>query len=116
MVANRTAHWLVERNSCPIAAGFPFTARYLPDLGGERVVYLHSSVLRAGVPQVEGEGQLVSFTTSVPVTVFYGQQQTSFPNQHERPAIAYPAPTSIRSVNLTSEATHSTLGTRLRCG
>lgn len=69
------------------------------DFGGQRVAYLHSSILLHDKHSVDGEGLPMSSFVSAPITVdFLGFNQV-YPNQYQRPTVSWGRKHSIRKIN-----------------
>jgi hypothetical protein len=69
------------------------------DFGGERVAFLHSSLLAHDKTSVDAEGVQMSSFCSVPITVGYGNYNQAYPNQYQTMAVFWGRKHMIRNVN-----------------
>lgn len=69
------------------------------DLGGDRVAFLHSSLLAHDKTSIDGEGLQMSSFCSIPITAGYGDFNHGYPNQYETMTVFWGRKHMIRNVN-----------------
>jgi len=85
----------------PLGAGDELVFVDPPLLNANSTVFLHSRQLIQAQRTIDGDGFLISSLEPVLLTSCYGEVQTQYCNQVERPTISYRSRTSIEEIKIT---------------